>query len=132
MTSDTRATYAIASAKDGNYEHAKSVVIDLIAEDYHNAQAHRAWGKVLLQEGKVSDAVAAYRVALTLEAHDENMYFEFAEALLAQRQRYAFIPLPNLIEAREAVSAGLRLAPGDPRGMELRTQVKHNLCEVSA
>lgn len=131
MTFDSRAKHAIATAKNGDYEHAKSVVIDLISEDYQNAQAHRAWGRVLLEEGKVSDAVAAYRVAVTLDNESPYLLFEFAESLLIQRQRFAHVPLPNWIEAREAVDTGLSLAPGDPKGLRLREQIARNL-EVSA
>ena len=132
MVTDTRANYAIASAVDGNYEHAKAVVIDLIAEDYNNAEAHRAWAKVLLHEGKSTDSVAAYRVAVTLEPHDAGLQFEFAKALVVQRQKYAMVALPNLIEAREAVSAGLRLAPGDPQGLALRDQIEQSLKDSSS
>lgn len=127
MFTDTRARYAVASAENGKFEHAKSVVIDLIAEDYNNAQAHRAWGQVLLHEGKSSDAVAAFRVAVSLEVYDPSMWFEFAEALIIQRHSYALVPLPNMIEARDAVAAGLRLAPGDERGLALRAQIERNL-----
>ena len=127
MATDTRANYAVASAENGNYEHAKSVVIDLIAEDYNNAQAHRAWGRVLLHEKKAADAVAAYRVAVVLESNDSAMWFEFAEALVAERRSFAIVPLPNMIEAKEAVAAGLRLAPCDTRGHELRDEINRNL-----
>lgn len=127
MATDTRVNFAIASAENGNYEHAKSVVIDLIAEDYNNAQAHRAWGRVLLHEKKAADAVAAYRVAVGLESNDSAMWFEFAEALVAERRSFAIVPLPNMIEAKEAVAAGLRLAPGDARGHELRDEINRNL-----
>ena len=127
MATDTRANYAVASAENGNYEHAKSVVIDLITEDYNNAQAHRAWGRVLLHEKKAADAVAAYRVAVGLESNDSAMWFEFAEALVAERRSFAIVPLPNMIEAKEAVATGLRLAPGDTRGHELRDEINRNL-----
>ena len=127
MATDTRANYAVASAENGNYEHAKSVVIDLIAEDYNNAQAHRAWGRVRLHEKKAADAVAAYRVAVGLESNDSAMWFEFAEALVAERRSFAIVPLPNMIEAKEAVATGLRLAPGDTRGHELRDEINRNL-----
>ena len=127
MATDTRVNYAVASAENGNYEHAKSVVIDLITEDYHNAQAHRAWGRVLLHEKKAADAVAAYRVAVGLESNDSAMWFEFAEALVAERRSFAIVPLPNMIEAKEAVAAGLRLAPCDTRGHELRDEINRNL-----
>lgn len=87
---------------------------------------------MLLHEGKSSDAVAAFRVAIALESNDPVMQFEFAEALIAQRHSYALVPLPNMIEAREAVAAGLRLSPGDPRGLELRDQIERNLKEASS
>ena len=73
MTFDTRTRYAIDTAKNGNHEHAKSIVIDLIAEDWHNVEAHRAWGRVLLQEGKPSDAVAAFRVALSIDNRSADL-----------------------------------------------------------
>lgn len=127
MTFDTRAKYAISSAENGNYEHAKAVVIDLIAEDYNNAQAHRTWGRVLLEEGKITDAVAAYRVAVTLDNDNPYLLFEFAEALVLQRQRFAHVPLPNWIEASEAVDTALSLVPGDPKGVRLRDKITKNM-----
>lgn len=123
MTFDTRANYAIATAENGNYEHAKAVVIDLISEDYNNAAAHRAWGRVLYKEGKATDAVAAFRVAVALDSREPQLLFEFAEALMYQAHRYAFVPLSNMVEARDAVDAGLRLSPGDPKGLQLQSQL---------
>jgi len=97
MTTDTRAKYAIASAQNGNFEHARSVVIDLIAEDWNNAEAHRAWGRVLLKERKHSDAVAAYRLAVSLDGTRAELHFEFATALLAEAQKVRFAPLANRV-----------------------------------
>lgn len=120
MTSTTRANYAVSSAQNGNFEHARSVVIDLIQEDWHNAEAHRAWGRVLLEEGKATDAVASFRVAASIDARNPELHFELAEALLTEARKFSFIPLPNRVEANEAIATGLSLAPDHPRGLELR------------
>ena len=123
MTSTTRANYAVSSAQNGNFEHARAVVIDLIQEDWHSAEAHRAWGRVLLEEGKATDAVAAFRVATSIDSRNPELFFELADALLIEAQKYAFIPLPNRVEANEAIDRGLVLAPGHPLGPELREKL---------
>ena len=101
-------------------------MIDLIAEDWHNAEAHRAWGRVLLQEGKASDAVAAYRVAVSLNDRSPQLHLEFAAALLAETEKYSFIPLPNWVEAREAIENGLLLSPDHPTGLDMLKMLDAN------
>jgi len=84
MTTDSRAEYAIAAAKRGEFEHATTAVLDLIAEDWNNAEAHRAWGRLLLTQGKATDAAAALRVAADLDPRPADVHFDLAHALLTQ------------------------------------------------
>jgi len=132
MTVDTRTKYAIDTATNGNIEHAKSMVIDLVAEDWNNAEAHRAWGAILLQEGKTSDAVASFRVALNLNPQNPEGYFELADALVIQTHSFALVPLPNWAEAQELVQEGMRLAPGHPHGLNLQATFEQMRTQFSA
>jgi len=126
MTTDTRAEYAVAAAKRGEFDLATTVVIDLVAEDWHNADAHRAWGRLLLEQGKAIDAVAAFRVAASLDPLRALSHFELANALLVEGQQNLYFPLIHWVEAQEAVKTGLGLAPGDHRGLELQSKIEEH------
>lgn len=123
MTLDTRVEYAVAAANRGDFDGATIAVVDLIAEDWNNAEAHRAWGHVLLQRGKASDAVAAFRIALDLDPRRGEFYFDLVDALLAEADKTPFPSLTNWVEANAAIKSGLERSPGDERGMQLRSQI---------
>lgn len=124
MTFDSRAEYAIAAAKRGDFDGAAIAVIDLVAEDWDNAEAHRAWGCLLLEQDKPTDAVAAFRTASTLDPRRPDVHFELATALLAEAKKNPFLPLTNWLEARDAVEEGLARSPYDQNGLDLRCQVE--------
>lgn len=121
---DARAQYAVAAAKRGEFDNARAVVIDLVSEDWNNAVAHRAWGRVLLEEGKTSDAVAAYRTAANLDPREADVHFELANALLEEAEKSPFLPLENWLEARNAAQEGLTRAPVDEFGIDLLRQIE--------
>jgi len=123
-THDRRALSAVEAADRGEFDYAKSVVIDLIAEDWNNAQAHRAWGRVLLAEGKTADAVAAYRTAVSLDPRRADVHFDLAEALLADFGANPFTPHTSWVEAREAVSNGLARTANHARGNNILARIE--------
>lgn len=123
---DTRAESAIAAAERGDVERATAAVIDLIAEDWNNAEAHRAWSRVLSAKGLMSDAVAACRTALTLDPRRPDLHFALAEALLAEAEQNPFLPLAHWREARQAVLDGMERSPDTARGAALLDRVEHN------
>ena len=124
MSFDTRADFAMAAAKRGDFHHAEAVVIDLVAEDWENAAAHRAWGCLLLEQGKATDAVAALRIAASLDPRSAELHFELVDALLAEAEKNPFPTLTNWLEASDAVNAGLALMPGHERGVALFERVE--------
>ncbi len=124
MSTDSRAEYAIAAAKRGDFDGATTAVIDLVAEDWDNAEAHRAWGCLLLERDKPTDAVAAFRTAANLDPRRSDVHFELAAALLAEAQKNPFLPLTSWLEAKEAVEEGLARSPYDQVGIDLRDQVE--------
>lgn len=123
MEIDLRAESAIGAAERGDIEAAKSTVIDLIAEDWNNAEAHRAWARVLRAEGKLGDAVAACRTAVSLDPRRAEMHFELAETLLAEADQTPFPLLVNWLETRQAVLDGLERSPDKLRGTHLLAAV---------
>lgn len=108
-TRQTRADIATTAAKRGDFATATNVVLDLVAEDWNNAEGHLAWGRVLRAQGKAVDAVAAFRTALVLNPTSADIHFELASGLLEEAAKNPYLPLTNWIEAREAVTQGLRL-----------------------
>jgi len=126
MTSDPRAQYAVAAAERGEFAGATTVVLDLIAEDWHNAEAHRAWGCLLLAQRKTTDAVSAFRVAADLDPQRAELQFALANSLLAEAESTPYPPLTNWVDARSAVDAGLLIAPGHPVGLGLRDRLEEH------
>ncbi len=124
MSTDARAEYAIAAASRGEFDRARSAVIDLVAEDWHNAAAHQTWAQVLLEEGKATDAVAAYRTAVSLDPQRAELHFELAQALLIEAEKNPFVPLSNWLDTRDAVEAGLKMWPTHELGLELQRKVE--------
>lgn len=114
----------MAAAKRGDFDHATTAVIDLVAEDWGNAPAHRAWACVLLEQGKATDAVAAFRTVLSLDPRSATAHFELVEALLAEADKNPFLPLMNWLDAYEAVQAGLRITPDSEIGLGLLARVE--------
>ena len=113
-----RARTAVTLAQQGEHDSATDIVIDLVTEDPDCAVAHRAWGRVLLEQGRATDAVAAYKAAVALAPDEAALQFELAYALVAQAEKSPFVGLTSYIEAKDAVEAGLHrdpdntLAPG--------------------
>ena len=124
MSFDTRAEYAVAASNRGEFATAKEVVIDLVSEDWHNAAAHRAWGQLLLNEGKPSDAAAAFRVAVDLDPRQGAVHFDLAAALFAEAEASPYLRLTNWVELRAAVQEGLDRAPDSERGLMLLASVE--------
>lgn len=114
-----RAEAAMALSADGDHTTATDLVIDLVAEDPTCPAAHRAWGRVLLDQERFSDAVAAYRGASQMSVNDAEVQFELAYALMAQANMEPFVGLSNCIEAGEAVNRGLALDPANTVGASL-------------
>ena len=124
MIFDTRVKNAIAAAERGDFDQATSTVIDLVAEDWNNAEAHSAWGHVLLAQGKTIDAVESYRTALSLDPRGAEVYFDLAGALLEVARADPFLPLTNWLEAQDAVHEGLKRWPNNELGLRLFDEVE--------
>ena len=119
MEFDRRAQYALQAAERGEFAGARRTIIDLVAEDYSNAEAHRAWGQILLAEGKSHDAAAAFRTALELDDSHVETYFDLAEAAIDVASHRPFLALEHWSEARQATLDGLARMPHSPRGLSL-------------
>ena len=132
MDFDTRVDRAVAAADRGDYTTATNVVIDLIAEDWNNAEAHRAWGCVLLAQGKATDAVSAFRTAMQIDPRRSDLHFDLARALLGEAEQNPYLPLVNWIEARETILEGLRRSPGDKAGLKMLNHVEQHKRRVTA
>jgi len=132
MDFDTRVDRAVAAADRGDYTTATDVVIDLISEDWNNAEAHRAWGLVLLAQDKATDAVSAFRTAMQIDPRRSDLHFDLARALLGEAEQNPYLPLANWIETRETVLEGLRRSPGDKDGLKLLNHVEQHKRRVTA
>lgn len=132
MDFDTRADRAVAAADRGDYTSATNTVIDLIAEDWNNAEAHRAWGLVLLAQDKATDAVSAFRTAMQIDPRRTDLHFDLARALLSEAEKNPYFPLANWIETRETILEGLRRSPGDKAGLKLLNHVEQHKRRITA
>ena len=124
MRLNSRAESAIDAAERGELERATTAVIDLIAEDYNNADSHRAWGRVLLAKGMTSDAVSAFRTAIAIDPRRADLYFGLAEAILVHAEHNPFLPLSTWNDARQAVLDGLERGPDELIGHALLRKVE--------
>lgn len=114
-----RAAAAISLSAGGDHGTATDLIIDLVAEDPSCPSAHRAWGRVLLDQERFSDSVAAYRTAAQMDSGNAEVQFELAYALLAQAAKEPYVSLSNCNEATEATNLGLALDPGNAVGVSL-------------
>ena len=114
----------MAAARRGDIDAATEVVVDLVGEDWDNAEAHRAWGCVLLAKGKPSDAVGAFRAAVQIEPRRAELHFDLGTALLAEADQSPFLQLSNWIDAQEAITKGLTISPWSETGLELQKQLE--------
>ncbi len=130
MDLDLRAEAAIKAAKNGDVDRAGDIVIDLISEDWNNVEAHRAWARVLLARGKATDAVAAIRTAASIDPNRADLQFELAQTLIIEAEKNPFLPLANWCEARQAVLAGMELAPNETRAIALLKRVEEHRARV--
>ena len=115
-----RAVAAVALSADGDHSTATDLVIDLVAEDPTCTAAHRAWGRVLLNQKRYTDAVAAFRAAAELSPNDGEVWLEVAYSLVLQADEQPFYGMTSLIEAGDAVARALALDPGNETGTSLR------------
>lgn len=122
----------MAAAERGDFDGAATTVIDLVSEDWNNAEAHRAWGCVLLGQRKPTSAVAAFRIAASLDPRCADVHFDLAVALLAEANENPFPRLTSWLEARDAVNDGLTRSPGSERGNALLNQVEHERVRATA
>lgn len=109
----------MALSASGDYGTATDLVIDLVAEDPTCPSAHRAWGRVLLDQERFSDSVVAYRTAAQMDSRNAEVHFELAYSLLAQAAKEPYVCLSNCIEAAEVANRGLALDPGNSVGVSL-------------
>ena len=109
----------MALSADGDHGTAAELIIDLVAEDPTCPSAHRAWGRVLLDQERFSDSVAAYRTASQMDPTNPEVQFELAYALMAQAANEPYVGLSNCIEATDAVNRGLALDPTNSVGSSL-------------
>lgn len=130
MTTKSRATKAVLAARQNDFATARTTVIDLVAEDYANADAHRAWGHVLLSEGKTVDAIAALRMSLDLDDSSADAHFDYAVALLRAASRDSFLALSHCSDALAAIKAGLDRTTEKERGLRLLAEAESKRAEL--
>ena len=120
----------MALSAAGDFDTAADLVIDLVAEDPTCASSHRAWGRVLLDQGRWSDSVAAYRTAAELSQNDPELQFELGFALVTQADKEPYLGLANYLEAADAVHKGLALDPSNTVGNSLQAIIDTRRKEV--
>ena len=121
-----RAVAAVALSAEGDHTTATDLVIDLVAEDPTCAAAHRAWGRVLLNQERYTDSVAAFRAAAELTPGDADVWIEVAYTLVLQAEEQPFYGMTSLIEAGDAVARALALDPGNESAISLRQLIDQN------
>ena len=95
MTNDipTRYAHAVALYRLDDMSGALKIVAGLEAQEIHNPYFHELEGQILFDHGKIQDAVAAYAKA-SAELPDAPLIGEsYAQALLANNQTEAAIPI---------------------------------------
>ncbi len=108
-----RISAALNLSASGNHHQAMDLVIDLVSEDPTWPTAHRAWGRVLLDQGRTSDAVAAYRAAVDLGDGDAQVRYELVYTLIAHAEKSPFIAQQLLVEARQILAEAAETDPGN-------------------
>ncbi len=122
MDTDTRrsrARAAISSSAKGDFDSAVAEVIDLVSADWSCALAHRAWGRILLDQGKAVDAAESFRTSIALSPDDPELHFELALVLVEHAESAEYLELTSWIDARDAVLAGLDVEPDSALGRSL-------------
>lgn len=125
-----RAVAAVALSARGDHTAATDLVIDLVTEDPTCTAAHRAWGRVLLDQKRYTDSVAAFRTATELAPNDAEVWIDLAYSLVMHAEEQPFHALTSLIEAGEAVDRALDLDPRSEIATSLRELITRNRNEA--
>lgn len=106
-----RVTAAMDLSARGQHDRAMNLVIDLVSEDPTCPIAHRAWGRLLLDQGRTSDAVAAYRAAIEFAPGDVQVRYELTYTLIMHAEKSPFMANELLVEARQVLAEAEELDP---------------------
>ncbi|NNC80116.1 MAG: hypothetical protein HKN94_08195 [Acidimicrobiales bacterium] len=114
-----RTVAALSAADRGDFKAASGYVVDLVADDPMGSHGHRTWGRVLVADNRLADAVVAFETAVEMDPDDAELRFELASALVYEGRADSFPRSSVWVEAMAAVHAGLEREPNSEQGQRI-------------
>mgnify|MGYP005748957023 CR=1 FL=1 len=96
---------AIAYHRNANYDAADREIASLIAQAPNDPYFHELRGQMLLERGRIPDAVTAYREAVRLAPEEQLIRIALGQALVRTEDR------EQTVEGLAMLEAALRIAP---------------------